>query len=64
MKVAAWPRRNSEAAMATRENGQIVQTPNEARQAERGPSVFALLAISLGLVILLMAGVWFVFFRT
>lgn len=50
--------------MATKQNGQIVETTTEARQAERGPSVFALLTISLGLAVLMMGGVWFLFFRT
>ena len=50
--------------MATKQNGQIVETPTEARQGERGPSVLALLSVSLGLAILLLGVVWFVFFRT
>ena len=48
----------------TREQRQIVETPTEARQAEPGPSVAALLAVSLGLAILILAVVWFVFFST
>ena len=50
--------------MATKQQGRIVETPTEARQAERGPSVFALLAVSTGLAILALGIVWFVFFRT
>lgn len=50
--------------MATKENGRIVETATEARQAEPGPSVLALLTMSTGLAVLLMAVVWFVFFRT
>jgi hypothetical protein len=50
--------------MAPRQDQQIVETPTEARQAEPGPSVLALLTVSLGLVLLLMGVVWFVFFRT
>ena len=50
--------------MAPRQHRQIVETPTEARQAEAGPSVLALLTVSLGLVLLLMGVVWFVFFRT
>ena len=50
--------------MATHENGRIVETPTEARSAEPGPSVLALLAVSIGLAVLILAGVWFVFFRT
>jgi hypothetical protein len=44
--------------MATRQHGQIVEIPTEARQAERGPSVLALLTV------LILGVVWFVFFRT
>ncbi len=50
--------------MATKQNGQIVETPTEARAGEPGPSVAALLAISTGLAILILGVVWFVFFRT
>jgi hypothetical protein len=50
--------------MATKQQGRIVETPTEARQAERGPSVLALLAVSTGLAILVLGIVWFVFFRT
>ena len=41
-----------------------VETPTEARQAERGPSVLALLTISTIAAIFVLAIVWFVFFRT
>lgn len=47
----------------TRDRRQIIETPTEARQAEPGPSVAALLAVSLGLAILILAVIWFVFFR-
>jgi hypothetical protein len=50
--------------MATKKHGIIVETPTEARQAEPGPSVLALLIISVGLAVLILGGVWFVFFRT
>jgi hypothetical protein len=43
---------------------QIVETPTEARQAEPGPSVLLLLVISLGLAVIIMAGIWYAFFRT
>ena len=46
--------------MATRRDGQIVETPTEARQAEPGPSVLALLTVSTGLAILILGVVWFV----
>jgi hypothetical protein len=54
----------NEVTMATTERGRIVETPTEARQAEPGPSVLALLTASTGLAILILAVVWFVFFRT
>lgn len=37
--------------MARKQRGQIVETATEARQAELGPSVLALLIISTGLAI-------------
>jgi hypothetical protein len=40
------------------------ETPTEARRVESGPSVLvALLSISAGLAVLMLAGVWFAFFR-
>lgn len=50
--------------MATGQHGHIVETPTEARQAEPGPSVLALLMVSTGLAVLILRLVWFVFFRT
>jgi hypothetical protein len=50
--------------MARKQRGQIVETATEARQAELGPSVLALLIISTGLAIVILGVVWFVFFRT
>jgi hypothetical protein len=53
-----------EGTMATtREHNQIVETPTEARQAEPGPSVLALLTVSTGLAVLILGVIWFVFFR-
>ena len=49
--------------MATKQDGRIVETPTEARQAEPGPSVAALLTISTIAAIFTLAIVWFVFFR-
>jgi hypothetical protein len=49
--------------MATKEHGQIVETPTEARQAEPGPSILALLVISTGLAVVILGIVWFVFIR-
>jgi hypothetical protein len=50
--------------MATRRHGHVTETPTEARQAEPGPSVLALLTVSTGLAVLILGVVWFVFFRT
>lgn len=50
--------------MAKKKHGIIIETPTEARQAERGPSVLLLLSVSLISVVLGMAVVWYVFFRT
>jgi hypothetical protein len=52
-----------EVHMATQRHGQIVETPTEARQAEPGPSVLALLTVSTGLAVLILGVIWFVFFR-
>ena len=49
--------------MATRQQHQIVETATDARQAEPGPSVLALLTVSTGLAVLILGVVWFVFFR-
>jgi hypothetical protein len=49
---------------ATERHGRIVETPTEARQAERGPSILALLTASTGLAALIIGIAWFVFFRT
>jgi hypothetical protein len=50
--------------MAARQHRQIIETPTEARQAEPGPSVLALLLASTGLAVLILGVVWFAFFRT
>src|SRR3954462_11786726 len=50
--------------MVKKRHGVIIETPTEARQAERGPSVLFLLSLSLIFVVLGMAVVWYVFFRT
>jgi len=50
--------------MATRQQGRIVEPSTEARQAEPGPSVLALLTVSTGLAVLILGIIWFVFFRT
>ena len=50
--------------MAKKEDETIVETAVEARGAERGPTVRNVLVWSLGLVIVAMVVVYFVFFRT
>jgi len=50
--------------MATKRHDQIIETPTEARQAEPGPSLLALLTVSTCLALLILGGVWFAFFRT
>jgi hypothetical protein len=55
---------SNEGIMARKQHGRIIETPTEARQGEPGPSVLALLAISLGLAVIILGVVWFVFFRT
>jgi hypothetical protein len=50
--------------MAIKKHGIIIETPTEARQAEPGPSILVVLGISNVLAVLVLAGVWFVFFRT
>ena len=50
--------------MATRQQDRIIETPTEARQAEPGPSVLALLTISTGLAVLILGVIWFVFFHS
>jgi hypothetical protein len=50
--------------MVVKKHGVIIETPTEARQAEPGPSVLALLIISTSLAVLILGLVWFAFFRT
>ena len=50
--------------MPIKKHGIIIESPNEARQAEIGPSVMALLLISTGLAVLILSVIWFAFFRT
>ena len=49
--------------MPTKKHGIIIETPGEARQAEPGPSVLALLTISNALATLILGGLWYVFFQ-
>jgi len=49
--------------MAVKQHDRIVETAREARPAEPGPSMLALLAASTGLAILILGVIWFAFFR-
>jgi hypothetical protein len=49
--------------MPIKKHGVIVETPTEARQAEPGPSILLVLAISTVLAVLILGGVWWAFFR-
>lgn len=53
-----------EDAMPIKQNDRIVETPTEARSAEPGPSVLALLTVSTIAAGFTLAIIWFLFFRT
>jgi hypothetical protein len=50
--------------MPIKKHGIIIETPDEARQAEPGSSVLPLLLISTGVAVLILAVIWFAFFKT
>ena len=50
--------------MATTKDGRIVETATEARQAEPGRSVRAVMSFSVALAAVVLSVVWFIFFRT
>ena len=50
--------------MPIKKHGVIIETPTEARQAEPGPSILVVLVASVGLALIILGAVWFVFFRT
>ena len=50
--------------MARKQRDEIVETTAEARRAEAGSSVLSLSVVSLCLAVLILAGVWYAFFRT
>ena len=62
-KKPAAPREPAKAAVA-KSGGRIVETAQEARGAEPGPSVLALLTISTIAAVFVLSIVWFMFFRT
>jgi flagellar basal body-associated protein FliL len=49
--------------MPIKKHGVIIETPTEARQAERGPSILLLLVVSVCLAVLALGAIWFLFFR-
>jgi hypothetical protein len=50
--------------MAEQQGERIVETAREARGAEPGPTVRNVLVVSLTAVIIVLAVVWFIFFKT
>jgi cobalamin biosynthesis Mg chelatase CobN len=44
--------------------GRIVETATEARQAEPGPSILLILIVSVVLAVAVLGALWFIFFRT
>ncbi len=50
--------------MVTKTDGRIVETATEARQAEPGPSILAVLSFGVALAAIALSVVWFIFFRT
>ena len=50
--------------MQKKPDGQIIETAQEARGAEPGPTVRNVLVISLALVVVAFVVIYFIFFRT
>ncbi|WP_198136958.1 hypothetical protein [Nitrobacter hamburgensis] len=50
--------------MPHKENGRIVETPTEARGAERGPTVRNVLVAGTGLVVVAFVVVYILYFAT
>lgn len=50
--------------MPTKRNGQIVETPTEARQAEPGLPMLAVVIVSTIAAGIILAIIWFLFFQT
>ena len=50
--------------MAEKNQGRIVETATEARQAEPGPGILLILIVSVGLAVTVLGALWFIFFRT
>jgi cobalamin biosynthesis Mg chelatase CobN len=58
------PGAKAAARSASRDEGRTVETAQEARGAEPGPSVLALLTVSTIAAGFVLAIIWFMFFRT
>ncbi|MBN8982114.1 MAG: hypothetical protein J0I29_12700 [Rhizobiales bacterium] len=56
-------RRPTAKSAAVKSGGRIVETAQEARSAEPGPSVLALLTVSTVAAVFVLGIVWFIFFR-
>jgi hypothetical protein len=56
--------RSQEASVVKKEQGRIVETPTEARQAEPGPSILLILIVSVVVASTFLGTLWFIFFRT
>jgi hypothetical protein len=50
--------------MVLKRGDQIIESSQEARQAERGPSIRNMLVASMCLAIVALLVIWLVFFRT
>jgi cobalamin biosynthesis Mg chelatase CobN len=50
--------------MAEKNQGRIVETATEARQAEPGPSNLLILIVSVVLAVTVLGALWFIFSRT
>ena len=50
--------------MAEKNQGRIVETATEARQAEPGPSILLILIVSVVLAVTVLGALWFISFRT
>jgi hypothetical protein len=50
--------------VAIKQDGRIVETSTEVRQAEPGPSNLLVLIVSIFLAATILGAVWFIFFRT
>jgi hypothetical protein len=50
--------------MAEKRGDTIIETAQEARQAERGPTMRNVLVASTGMIIAAFAIVWVIFFKT